>query len=180
MQLPAIPGWRLLVVLVVGGHSPFLADSPGGSSPPFLAGICCWWLWVVPCQSWLGALGAVSAISGWGLLVAVVLLSVWAWRASCSMCVCGVRRVFSCFVVCGVLLLVPFVVPWVCVSVWVAWTALAVGSGCNSLPFLAGVCCWCLRAFSRHSWLGVVSALPGHSWLGSAAGFGGWFLTNPG
>ena len=100
VQLPAIPGWRLLVVLVVGGPSPFLADGPGGSSPPFLAGICCWWLWVVPCQFWLGALGAVprhfwlGSACGGGVVAGVglgcVVLRVCLWRAACVFVFCGV------------------------------------------------------------------------------------------
>ena len=50
MQLPAIPGWGLLLVLV-GGPLPILAEGPGCTSPLFLAGICCCWWWLVPRQS---------------------------------------------------------------------------------------------------------------------------------
>ena len=69
LQFPAIPGWNLLLVLV-GGPCPIPAEGPGRSSPLLLAGACCWCWPVVPPQSWLRTLGAVSRHSCLGPVVA--------------------------------------------------------------------------------------------------------------
>ena len=62
VQFPATPALGLLLV-VVGGLSPFLDEGPGCSSPPILAGACCRRWWVVPRRSWLRALGVVPCHS---------------------------------------------------------------------------------------------------------------------
>ena len=80
MHFPPIPGWDPPLV-VVGGPLPILAEGPGCSSPPYLAGICS------------------CGVAGGALCVFVV----------CDVCV----------VVCGVLFVIPAVVPSVFVSVWV-------------------------------------------------------------
>ena len=69
MQFPAIPGSGLVLALV-GGPSPILAEGLGRSSPPFLARVCCLLWWVVPRQSWRRALRVL--FPGWGLLLALV------------------------------------------------------------------------------------------------------------
>ena len=61
--------WRVCDVV---GPPPVLAEGPGSSSPPFLAGIRWLLWWVVPRQSWPRALGAVPRHSCWGLLPLVV------------------------------------------------------------------------------------------------------------
>ena len=164
MQLPAIPGWGL-VLMFVGGPSPILAEGPGAipchswlgllllvvgvsfpilaegpvcNSPPFLAGAFCRCLLVVPRQSWPWV--QCPAIPSWGLLLAVAG---------------GPSPI------------------------------LAEGAGPGSAPFLAGICCrwwrvvppqsW-LRALGigpRHSWLGALGVVPRHSWPGSAV-WGRW------
>ena len=77
MQFPAIPDWGLLLV-VVGGPSQILAEGHVCGSPPLLPGVRWFWWWVVPCQSWLRALGAVPRHSwlrsaagggGWSLCI---------------------------------------------------------------------------------------------------------------
>ena len=75
--------------MVVGGHSPILAEGSGCSSPPFPAWVCYWSWWVF------------LPVSAGG---------------SCSLCVRGVQRVRSRTVVCGLVFLVLSVVASVFLS----------------------------------------------------------------
>ena len=109
MQFLIISGWGLLLLVAVGGPSPFLAEGPGGISPPFLARVHWWWWWVVPRQSLVGALGAVprdsslrSAFGGGGVArvgLAWVLLRVCLWCAVSVVLCCGVCAFLGLF--CG-------------------------------------------------------------------------------
>ena len=60
VQVPATPDWGLLVV-VVGGTSPLLAEGRGCGFPPILAGVHWLWSWVIPRHSSLRAFGAVPS-----------------------------------------------------------------------------------------------------------------------
>ena len=181
MRFLATPGQGPLVV-VMGGPSPLLAESPG---------------WVFPRHSWLRAPGAVprhswlgSASRGGGGdpflsgLVGGFPCCVCLWRGACAWCLC--LCVFCVFVV-SVLLVVrvclPRVLVCVCVCVWcvgglwllvlasVSWGLLLVlvwkwlvcalvgpspllaeGHECDSPPLLAGFGC---------RWWWVFLATPG-------------------
>ena len=111
MHFPAIPGWGLQLVSVVG-FLRILAEGLGCGPPRFLAGVCrCWW--GVLRHSWLGAWGVgprhswLGSAAGGGGLCAVRVQCVW----------CALSGV----VVCGVLFVIPPLVPlvFVLVPVWV-------------------------------------------------------------
>ena len=86
MRSPATPGSGALLVLLVGGPSPFLAEGPGCGSPPLLAGVCRLrgWpfprgrVWGFPCCVclWRGACWCVRR---------VFVVLVWVWL--CLLCV---------------------------------------------------------------------------------------------
>ena len=97
----------------------------GCSSPPFLAGVCCWLRWLVPRHFWLRAFAVFprhclpgSTASGGGLC-AVYVRCVW--------------RARSCVVVCGVLYVVPPVARLVLVF-----------ARCGSLCRGVVCICWCV------------------------------------
>ena len=104
LWFPATPGWGPLVV-VVDGPSPLLAEGPGGSSPPFLAGACLW--------RWCGGVVRVC----WSVVLWLVVPPL---LRGPSMCVCALC-VASCW--CG--LFVGFVpaglAVCVCVCVCGVW-----------------------------------------------------------
>ena len=170
-----------LLVMVVGGPSPLLAEGPG---------------WVFPRHSWLRALGAVPRHSWLGFTgrgaggppfpwgwVGGFPCCVCLWRGACAwyLCLC-VFCVFVVSVLVAVRLCLPrvFVCACVCVVCWwsvvvcprfprlglaagvgvgaagvcCGWSLATPGEGseCDSPPLLAGVCC---------RWWWVFLATPG-------------------
>ena len=162
MQFPAIPGWGLLLV-VVAGPSPILAEGLGCSSPPFLAGVCCRVVVGGPspilaegpgCISPPFLAGSAGGGGGWSLanpsggswvrFPAVPGLGVLQGGGGWSLANPGE----------GPRLQFPAILGWGLLPVVVGGPSpiLAEGLGCSSPPFLAG----------------------------SAAGAAGWSLANPG